>query len=105
MTAAQFRRLALGLAGAVEKAHHGHPDFRVKNRIFATLGPDETWGMVKLDPARQADLVRRDPDAFEPIAGAWGRAGCTKVHLARADRLAVESALREAWARIAEANT
>src|SRR5688572_29037591 len=38
MTAAAFRRIALGMSGAVEGAHMGHPDFRtgVGGRIFAT---------------------------------------------------------------------
>jgi hypothetical protein len=41
MTPAGFRRIATALTGAIESAHHGHPDFRVGGRIFATLGyPD-----------------------------------------------------------------
>ena len=31
----------------------GHPDFRANGRIFATLSPDGTQGMVKLTPAQQ----------------------------------------------------
>jgi hypothetical protein len=37
MTLNGFRRMALDLAGVVESAHMGHPDFRVGGRIFATL--------------------------------------------------------------------
>lgn len=48
MTAAEFRILALSLPEATEAAHVGHPDFRIRGKIFATLGPDEAWGMVKL---------------------------------------------------------
>ena len=51
MTPDTFRRIALGLSGAVERAHHDHPDFRVGGRIFATLGyPDRRHGMVNLTP-------------------------------------------------------
>ena len=50
VTADAFRRLALSLPEAVEGSHMGHADFRVCGKIFATLGPDETWGMVKLTP-------------------------------------------------------
>ena len=54
MTPDGFRRVALGLEGASESAHHGHPDFRVGGRIFATLGyPDRKWGMVNLTPDQQ----------------------------------------------------
>jgi hypothetical protein len=44
MTAAEFRSLALSLPEVSEEAHMDHPDFRVGGKIFATLGPDETWG-------------------------------------------------------------
>ena len=41
MTATQFRKLALSLPDVVESSHQAHPDFRVLNKIFATLGyPD-----------------------------------------------------------------
>ena len=32
----------------------GHPDFRVGGKIFATLGPEGDWGMVKVGPDEQA---------------------------------------------------
>jgi len=54
VTAHEFRRLALGLPEASEAGHMGHPDFRVRGKIFATLGPQETWGMVKLTAEQQA---------------------------------------------------
>ena len=70
MTADQFRKLALGLPEASEAAHMGHPDFRVGGKIFATLGPDEDWGMVKLTPDRQAEVMRAEPDVYRPASGA-----------------------------------
>ena len=49
-----FRRIALSLPEATKGAHMGHPGFRVRNKIFATLGvPDAAWGMVKLTPEQQ----------------------------------------------------
>ena len=59
----------------------GHPDFRVKGRVFATLHPGGQNGMVKLTPERQAELVGDAVAVFEPENGAWGREGCTRVHL------------------------
>ena len=41
VTAKDFRRIALGMEGAIESSHMDHPDFRVNNRIFATLTHDE----------------------------------------------------------------
>ena len=41
MTADDFRQIALSLPEASESAHMDHPDFRVRGKIFATLGyPD-----------------------------------------------------------------
>ena len=75
MTAAKFRSLALSFPEVSESAHMGHPDFRVGGKIFATLGPDEDWGMVKLKPEEQASFLRAEPDVFRPASGAWGRRG------------------------------
>ena len=52
VTIPDFRRAALSFPEATEGAHMGHPDFRVRNKIFASLGvPDAAWGMVKLTPS------------------------------------------------------
>ena len=101
MTADEFRRLALALPEAVESAHQGHPDFRVRGKIFATLGPDEEWGMVKLTLETQAACVSAHPSAFEAFDNAWGRRGATRVVLARARKPAVRAALLAAWRGVA----
>jgi hypothetical protein len=97
MTPNQFRSVALGLPEASEGAHMDHPDFRVRGKIFASLGPEGDWAMVKLTPDQQASLVRAEPRVYEPFAGAWGRRGSTKVRLAAAKRASVERALIAAW--------
>ena len=44
-----FRRLALQLPEAVESSHMGSPDFRLNDRIFATLSAQATGqGVLKL---------------------------------------------------------
>lgn len=98
VTGDDFRRIALSLPEVTEAAHMGHPDFRVKNRIFATLGyPRRGWGMVKLTPEQQDWLVRAGPCAFSPVVGAWGRAGYTNVKLRAARKSVVREALSTAW--------
>ena len=81
MTGDEFRSLAIGFPEATENAHMGHPDFRVRGKIFATLGPDEDWGMVKLTAEQQAALIASEPEVFKPASGAWGRGGATIVQL------------------------
>lgn len=96
----KLRRMALGMKGAIESAHMGHPDFRVNGRIFATLHADDAWGMVKLTPEQQRDFMQRSP-AFAPEAGAWGRQGCTAVRLAGVDDDTLGEALTLAWQNVA----
>ena len=104
MTAAGFRRLALRLPEAVEQAHMGHPDFRVGNKIFATLGyPDRGWGMVKLTPDQQEALIAAAPAAFTQVKGAWGERGATNVRLSKVDERRLETALGLAWRNVAPA--
>lgn len=101
MTALDFRELALSLPGAEESSHMGHPDFRAKGKIFATLGyPDHSWGMVKLTPAQQKDFVRAEPDTFVPVKGGWGAQGATSVCLENADGALLRRALLAAWKNV-----
>ena len=97
MTADDFRRIALGMKGAVERAHMNHPDFRVRGRIFATLHGDQEWGMVKLTPEQQRAFVRDAPQVFRPESGAWGRQGCTAVRLDAVDEEMLGEAVTLAW--------
>ena len=97
MTADEFRSLALDLPEASEGAHMGHPDFRIRGKIFATLGPDEDWGMVKLTPDQQASYLVQEPNVFAPASGAWGRRGATIVRLRNAKKAIVRQALLKAW--------
>jgi hypothetical protein len=97
MTADRFRRIALGLSGAIEGEHMGHPDFRAGGRIFATIHADQQFGMVKLTPEQQQQFVREHPETFAPESGAWGRQGCTSVRLKQADEDAVGEAMTLAW--------
>jgi hypothetical protein len=89
--------MILGLDGAVESAHMGHPDFRANGRIFATLQSDPRWGMVKLTPEQQRRFIRDAPDVFKPAAGAWGAGGSTLVNLSDVDEEILGEALTLAW--------
>jgi hypothetical protein len=98
VTPQQFRKLALSLPEASESSHMGTADFRVGNKIFATLGnPDPAWGVVALAPDQQALLAATHPDMFAAVPGAWGLRGWTRVRLAVADAGAVKNALTLAW--------
>src|ERR1700722_17604057 len=97
MTIDDFRRLALDFPETAEGAHMGHPDFRVRGKIFATLWPDEGLGMVKLSPEEQKIFTRAAPEVFVPVKGGWGRRGATNVRLEAATEPIVRSAIVSAW--------
>lgn len=82
----------------------GHADFRVRGKIFASLGyPDAQWGMVRLTPEQQETFVRAEPKVYVPARGAWGAAGATTVRLAAATKTSARRALDLAWHNIAAA--
>jgi hypothetical protein len=93
-----FRRIALSFPGAEEKAHMGHPDFRVGGRIFATLhAPEKGTGAVMLMPEQQEVAMEAAPAAFSPAAGAWGRGGSTVVTLGAVSDEWLERVMEWAW--------
>jgi len=100
MTDDDFRRIALGMTGAIEGAHMGHPDFRANGRIFATLRPELASGMVGLTPEQQQEFIRSHAAMFSPEVGAWGRAGATRVLLAEAEEEPVGEAMTLAWRNV-----
>jgi hypothetical protein len=98
MTANDFRRIVLGMEGAIESSHMDHPDFRVGNRIFATLTHDERMGMVSLPPGEvQQEIIRAHSSMFSMVNGTWGLQGATRVHLESAEEDAVGEAVTVAW--------
>jgi hypothetical protein len=97
VTADDFRKLALSLPEAVESAHMNHPDFRVRGKIFATLWHDDAWGMVKVTPEDQQRFILAEPTVFQPVKGAWGRRGATRVRLEAAREETLWPALVAAW--------
>lgn len=81
-TVARFRKLALALPDAAESSHNGAADFRLHDRIFATLAyAVKGLATLKLTPEQQADWIGEAPQYFELAAGGWGRMGMTLVRL------------------------
>ena len=100
MTAAAFRKLALKMPEATEGSHFGVADFRVANKIFATLAYEKTGsGVLLLTPEQQEGMVADAPGIFSPVPNAWGRQGATLVKLAAVKPDILAAALRTAWLR------
>ena len=98
-----FRRLALQLPDAVESSHMGHPDFRLNNRIFATLsGQDRGLGVLKITVEQQQAFIADQPHIFSPVQGGWGRMGMTYIDLTQADESIMAGALKVAYHNLQE---
>jgi len=98
MTAADFRRIAVGLDGVEEAAHAGFPAFRVGGARFASLASQAAgYGNLTLTLEQQAAFVEEAPEIFVPIPGGWGKMGHTHIRLAAANEDILTGALRTAW--------
>jgi len=97
VTIDQARKAALSLPGAEEKSHFGKPDFRVKNKIFATIHADKNYVMVKLSAIDQSVFCAYDKEVIFPVPGAWGKHGATFINLKKVKKSMLTDALTTAW--------
>lgn len=93
------RKIALSLPEAVEQDHMGHPSFRVRKKIFATLWPEERRVVVKLPLDVQAGLVEGDPKAFS--LNSWSKHGWTNVHLQHVSVPQLRALMDQSWRSVA----
>ena len=101
MTRDEYRALALTFPEAIESSHFDTADFRVRNKIFATLREADGRAVLKLSPDEQQLVMATSPGLFEPIKGSWGLKGWTRVVLDRADAKTVRHAMAMAWRSVA----
>jgi predicted DNA-binding protein (MmcQ/YjbR family) len=68
MNAADVRHLFAKLPGTEEDAHHGHPDFRVKKKIFATLSESEDRAALRLTQLEARELASAHPQTVRLVS-------------------------------------
>ena len=98
---ARARQLALSLPETEEKSHFELPDFRVKNKIFASLHQHKHLMMVKLSLVDQSVFCAFDSDVIYPVPGGWGRKGSTFINLKKVKKAMLLDALTTAWKNVA----
>jgi hypothetical protein len=91
-----FRALALALPDAVEKEAWGHPTFRVRNKMFATMAPDGTRASVKSTLEEQRALTQMEPGTFS-VPAYVGVHGWIGIELDRVDPDELREMVTEAW--------
>jgi hypothetical protein len=98
MNGDQLRKLALSLPDTSDAPHFDRTAFRTPKRIFATLSADGRSLNLKLELDQQAALAESRPEAFQAIAGGWGRQGWTTMTLAEVSVAEAKSVLADAHA-------
>ena len=98
LTHDDVRAFALSLPEAEEKSHFNKADFRVRNKIFATL-PEANKFVVKATLEDQSILTDMFPDIFE--LGGWAHQGWTFANLDEITRDQMENVLKNAWKNVA----
>lgn len=105
MNADRFRALALEQADAVEGSHHGHADFRIGGKIFASLPEDESFGVLNLSHEAQESFTEKYAGQFEPLKGGWGMRGWTRVEFSVIKTRPLREALAAARSKVASTKT
>jgi hypothetical protein len=96
-TQAVVRRLALALPAVVESTHFDRPDFRVRNKIFATLPPDRRTVVLKSLPANVDALVSSDSATYwDEWRGRW-----VGIRLDRVTLPLLRALIADAWRTVA----
>ena len=105
VTTDQARKIALSLPEVEEKSHFHIPDFRVKNKIFATIHADKNYTMVSLSLIDQSVFCAFDKEVIFPVPGGWGLKGSTFINLKKVKKAMLKDALATAWKRVAPPRT
>jgi hypothetical protein len=95
-TSKDFRTIALALPESEERETWGHPTFRVRDRMFATMATDGRSASIKATKEAQAALVGSEPATFS-IPAYVGQHGWVGVALANVDPEELRELITEAW--------
>lgn len=101
MTPQEYCEIALSMPEAEQSSHFDVTDFRVRNKIFATLRRADARAVLKLTREDQDLLIVTSPACFAPVKGSWGRKGWTIINLEQTDADLVRHAVAIAWRTVA----
>jgi hypothetical protein len=100
VSADELRQVMGSLPEAEERETWGHPTFRVRDKMFATMSDDGQQATVKATKEEQAALVAAAPETFG-IPAYVGRHGWVSIWLATVDPTELRELVVEAWRQTA----
>lgn len=100
VSADELRQVMRSLPEAKERETWGHPTFRVRDKMFATMSDDGRQATVKATKQEQAALVAAAPETFG-IPAYVGRHGWVSIQLATVDPTELRELVVEAWRQTA----
>ena len=100
VSADELRQVMRSLPEAEERETWGHPTFRVRDKMFATMSDDGRQATVKATKEEQAALVAAAPGTFG-IPAYVGRHGWVSIQLAAVDPAELRELVVEAWRQTA----
>jgi hypothetical protein len=80
MTMQQAKTVLLEQPGAQEGSHHGHPDFRVANKVFATQLPDKGTSVLRLPMEMAESQASQNHDRCK-VVSRFGGMGWLSIDL------------------------
>jgi hypothetical protein len=104
VTGDEFRAIALSFPETTEKETWGDHTFRVRDKMFAVMGPDSDGGTIKTTMEEQQALIGSQPETYF-LPDYVARYGWVGLHLATADAEEVAELMEGAWRRTASKKT
>lgn len=95
-TSADVRALALALPEAAERPAWDMACLRVRDKIFASMPPGETWVAIRLAEGENRALATERPEVFS-VPHHYRNSTMVVVDLAAVDRDELGELLTEAW--------
>ncbi|RIJ78695.1 MmcQ/YjbR family DNA-binding protein [Nakamurella silvestris] len=95
------RRICLGLPETTENAAWGMPTFRVKNKIFASLGSEPGVLGFAVDQEERRELIASAPQIYFLKSGHDDNYHFARARLPQIDVEELAELLTESWRRIA----
>lgn len=92
---------ALSLPEATEEPHFEKKSYRVKKKIFATVGMEADFFVVKLTPIQQSVFCKWDESACHPIPNKWGLQGWTRVYFEKVDEDFLKDIVKASYSNVA----